>query len=217
MRHGEILAIPATEDVRRQHLLVAAERWIFRDFVGPDVDQLDDPVRIAAARRGEEPGDRLPRDAQRGRERFGLVDEHVGARGGVALVVHQPFAPGGIRGVVRERRALAIGHRFRGVGDVFTEGLRRGLRPVEAEPAARQQVQFARPCAAALGAGSRPAIVALPGIGAGLIGQHARGVGPWAALQVMVEERLHHVAAEPPGGVAVEADGAEAAALARQP
>ena len=77
---------------------------------------------------------------------------------------------------------------------------------------------FGQPAAAAL----RPAIVALPAVGAGLVGEHRRRrlgcarfrVAFQSFLQIPVEERLQDVAAEGERGVAVEAERPERATVA---
>ena len=183
-------------------------------FVGPHVDDLHDPVGIGAAGRCEQVRDRLAGEAQRLLERLGLIHEHVGARGSVTLVVDQPLAPAGILGAGRQRRPLAIRHRLRRIGDVFVVALAAGRGRIEAEPAAGQQEQRARFLRAAVAADLRPGIVLAPLVGARLVDQHARRRRARCILQIVIEERLHHRAAEPASGVAFELDRADAAAFA---
>ena len=127
-----------------------------------------------AAGRCEQVRDRLAGDAQRLLQRLGLIHQHVGARGGVTLIVDQPLAPAGILGAGRQRRALAIRHRLGRIGDVLVVALAAGGGRFEAEPAAGQQEQRARFLRAAFAAGARPVIVLAPLVGAGLVDEHAR-------------------------------------------
>src|SRR5262245_27545910 len=48
---GEALAVPAAENVGGDHELIAPHHRVAADLVRIDVDQLDDPIRVGAARR----------------------------------------------------------------------------------------------------------------------------------------------------------------------
>lgn len=61
----EVLAISAAEDIRGDHELVTTHRGLAGDFVGIDVNQLDDPIGVGTAGRGDEIGDGLAADLYR--------------------------------------------------------------------------------------------------------------------------------------------------------
>src|ERR1051326_1167206 len=88
-----VLAITTAQNVRRQHLLIAAQFGMLRHFVRPDVDYLYHPVRIAAAGGGEQPREWLAGNAQGRFERLALIDQNIGPASGIALIIDQPFAP----------------------------------------------------------------------------------------------------------------------------
>jgi len=62
LRRLKALAIAAPENVGGNHQLVAAHGRLARHFVGIDIDQFDDPVRVRAGGGSEEIGDRLSAD-----------------------------------------------------------------------------------------------------------------------------------------------------------
>ena len=97
LRICRVLPVAAAQDVRRKHLLVAAELRVVGNFFGPDVYELHHPIGVASAGGCKQPGDRLTGDAQRFFERFGLIDQNVRTGSGVALVIHKPFTPGRVR------------------------------------------------------------------------------------------------------------------------
>ena len=64
----EAFAIAAAEYVHRDTELVAAQLGRTSDFVGVDIDELDDPVGVAAGSAGYEVGDGLASDGDRSGE-----------------------------------------------------------------------------------------------------------------------------------------------------
>ena len=89
-----------------------------------------------------------------------------------------------------------VGHRLRRIRDVLVV-LRLALPAaarIRAGPLAADTADASS--RAARGARSRPTVISLPVVGAGLVNQHARRVRLRPVLQVVVEERLHDVAAE---------------------
>src|SRR5262249_9649600 len=57
--------------------------------------------------------------------------------------------------------------------------------------------QRPRLCGASRRTGARPAVIPMPPVGARLISQHMRRIGPWTVLQIVVEEWLHDRPAKP--------------------
>ncbi len=57
----------------------------------------------------------------------------------------------------------------------------------------------------------------MPDVRAGLIDQDPGGVGIGRVLEVVIEERLHHVAAKPGTGIAFESNQSETASIASTP
>src|SRR5262249_52276933 len=92
------------------------------DFVGVDVDELDDPVGVGSAGGGDEVGDWLTADLDRRGEDLGGEDQDVGAARGFALVVGEPVWPGhAVVGADGLGGAGAEGYWFGRVGDVGVE------------------------------------------------------------------------------------------------
>ena len=89
------------------------------------VNELDDPVGVAAGRGSEELGGDLTGERDVFLEFFGLPGEHVRAIVHEALVLHQPGEPtaGMVFGIGHVNGAAAIRHGMRGVADVAVESL----------------------------------------------------------------------------------------------
>ena len=90
LRVCRILAITAPQNVRREHLLVATELGMIRNFVGPDVYQFYDPVRITSG------GGR--RQRANGRRRLAALFQTVR--------FHKPARPDGKRRGADHPRAI---------------------------------------------------------------------------------------------------------------
>ncbi len=71
--------VASSEDVSRDHQLVAAECRLMWDLGGIYIDELYDPVRICARRRGMQMNLRLAGNSHRGGENGSCVDEHIGS------------------------------------------------------------------------------------------------------------------------------------------
>ena len=69
---GEALAIAAAEDVHGDRQLVAAQLGLVGHLVGIDVDQLDHPVGVGAAGRGDQVGNGLAGDVHRRGQHVGV-------------------------------------------------------------------------------------------------------------------------------------------------
>ena len=80
-------AVATAENIGRDHELEAAHGSIHGDFVGVDVNELDDPIGIGAGCRGDQIGDRLAADFYGVGEHRGDEGEDVWAPGGLALIV----------------------------------------------------------------------------------------------------------------------------------
>ena len=211
----EVLAISAAEDVGGDHQLVAAHGGLAGDFVGIDVNQLDDPIGVAAAGRGDEVGDGLAADLHGFGQHLRGEGHDVGAAGGFALVVDQPLGPRESVAVAhRLMGAGAIRDRLRRVGDVFLECSVAGFRGGEVELEAGVEVQRGQANLVIAGVAGGPGRQLTPGVGAGLEGGdggHVRLAGP--VLQVLGQERPQDFAAKVERGVAAEFQGAQAAAV----
>ena len=163
----EALAEPDAVDLVGDHELVAGERFI--RLFGIDIDQLDDPVAVGAAGRGEELRDDRADDVEILRQGLGLVAEHVGAEVDEPLILDQPLGPLAIR-IERRDRPGVVGHGLGRVGDVLIEArlvVAGGRRCLE-----RQSSSFVQEKPAARGPSGRPVVVRLPRVGPGPEADH---------------------------------------------
>ena len=198
----ETLAVAAAEDRHRHGQLIAPHLRRRRHLVGIDVDQLHHPVAVTAAGGGLQVDLRRAGDAQRRGQRFADVSQHVGAAVDEALVVHQPGRPH--VAVAEHHGARHERHRLRGIGHVFVVLRLAVRRRFERQPAAGEQVQRLRLRCATLRTTLRPGLEPVPMVFAGVVDEDRRRVGLRCARdQVLVEERLQHVAAELQRGIAV--------------
>ena len=162
LRRREILAIAPAEDVGGNHLLVAAQLRVSGNSAGHTsmiftTQSASLPVVDAKSR-----AQRFACDAHRLRQRLGLIDENVRPRGGLALVIHQPLAPGGFGRARVQRRAIPVRHGLGGIGDVLVEGLLASAGRSKPSCPFDEQVKILRLRAATARAGARPVVVALP-------------------------------------------------------
>ena len=184
------------EDLAGDHVLVAAERGV-GVIVGVDVDQLHDPVGVAAAGRGEEVCDDVAGDRELLLEGLGLPGQHVGTAVDEALILGLPQVPA----IVVDRPVLER-HRVVGVGDVLVVGVAIGRgRRVEGDGAVSAKVDVARDHA--LGG---PAIVLLPLVGAGLEGDRLGRGQLTLVLQPVGEPGGVDLLAEVAGSCAAQVD-----------
>src|SRR5437667_11093976 len=89
----QALAITAAENIGGYHQLIAAHFLVPGDFIGINVNELDHPIRIGAASRGNEIRNRWAADLYWFGQNIGSEGEDVSAAGGLPLVVHQPLWP----------------------------------------------------------------------------------------------------------------------------
>ncbi len=175
-----------------------------------DIDQLDDPVGIGPTRGDEQLGRDRPGNRHILFQHGALVHQHVGPRGGKALVRHHVFARHA------QRRVADVRHRARRVGHVFIETGARGRgrgRLLPAQRAIGAEVQRAR-----LRRFRRPGVVLAPDIRPRLEHGHRRQRGARLdALQVLLEERKLDLAPEPFACLCVELDVAKPGAVAARP
>ncbi len=142
-------------------------------------------------------------DAQRRLQRLADEGQHIRAAIDETLIVDQPGGPHAA--VTEHNRARHERHRLGGVGHIFGVLALPGFRRIERHRAASFQVQRLALRRAALRTTQGPVLQAIPVVGAGVVDQHRRRVGLGRAVhQVLVEERLQHVAAELQRGIAVE-------------
>ncbi len=87
--------------------------------------------------------DRLAGDAQRLFQRLGLIDQNVGARRGMPLIVDQPLLPGGVSRILIKRRALTIGDRLGRIRHILVVASARIAGLVEPKTTVRQQIEIA--------------------------------------------------------------------------
>ncbi len=208
----EALAIASAEDRQRDRQLVAAHLGRRGDLLGIHVDQLDHPVAVAATGGCLQVHPRRAGDAQRFGQRFGDEGQHVRPAIDETLVLDQPRRPH--VAIAETHRARRERHRLGGIGNVFLESALAGRRRLERELAARAQVQRPGGGATPLGAAARPVRQAVPAVLAGVVDQHRRRIRLRRAFdQVLIEERLEHVAAELQRGIAVELQRAQVACL----
>ena len=210
----EALAVAAAQDVRGHRELIAAHPGLARHLVGMDVDHLDHPVGVAAARGGHEVRDRLAADLDGRGQHLGHEGQHVRPARGLALVVHEPQGPGQALVLVADGLdgPRAEGHRLGGVRHVLVEGRIASGGRGESRLEPRAQVQRGGLDRASAGAAGRPRRQAPPGVGARLERADGRDVAARrAVLEVPGQERGQDLAAEEEGGVAIEAQRAERA------
>ena len=93
LRVCRVQPVTATEDVGREHLLIAAEFRVVGNFIGPDVDDLYHPIGVASGGGCKQAGNWLAGNPERLFERFGLIDQNVRTGSGMALVINEPFTP----------------------------------------------------------------------------------------------------------------------------
>ena len=181
------------------------------------VNELDHPVAVGAGGGHKQPWLQRAHHRQVIFQRLGLVDQHVGPRGGKTLVAHHKFRRHIQRGIRHKRHGSCrvaqvlvegrSGHRLGCIKTQFATGLkvqRAGLRLLR-----------------------RPGRVAAPDVGAGLkhVGLGQFGIWPDTgfgagfggrvvfAAQVLLEEREQHVLAVVLGRGCAEADVADARAV----
>ena len=187
----EALAIAAAENVGRYHQLITSQGRLGGYLVGVDVDQLDHPIRVRAARRGYQVGNRLPANLHWPAQRIGDECHHVGATGRLSLVVDEPLGPG---------QAVTVAHRLNGpgakgdrlgrIGNVLLEFRIARLWRGEAQRQAGGEIERRRLDRATVRAASRPGGQALPRVGAGFECRYWREISLWrAVLEVLVEKR----------------------------
>ena len=193
----QTLAIASAEDVRGDHQLISTQARLAGDFVGVDIDQLDHPVGVRAAGRGNQVGDRLSADLHRRGQRIRDEDRDVRTSRLLPLVVDQPFRPGHAGRVAHGLDGpRAVGHGFGRVGDVFVEGRVAGLRCGEAELLAGREIERLGLNRAAARAPRRPGWQASPVVGSGV--ERSDGGNCFLGrfiLEIAVEERAEGSAA----------------------
>jgi hypothetical protein len=209
VRHGRpacrSLAVAAAEDVHRDRQLVAAHLRLGRDFVRIHVDQLDHPVAVGAAGRGEQVDHRLAGHLQRRRQRRAGVGQHVrcGRSSERWSVTSQGHT---VPSLMRTGRGTN-GTGLAGSDTYSSKAAPAGAGFVERQRAAGGEARLQVRAAGSQASGHWRAA---PAVRAGLVDQHRRRVElRRAVLQVLVEEGQHDVAAELLGGVAGELQRAQ--------
>ena len=197
---------PAAKDLVGDHQLVSAHRRLGRVILGIDVDELDHPVAVRAAGRGEQAGGDPPGDRDVLGERLRLPAQDVRPQVGEALIADEPRPPARAPRVIgRLDRPRPVGHGPGRVGNVAVEGAGRlGRGRLEGQPPVLPEIQ-----AAVLGEfPGRPFVVNLPGVGPGLEGDRLGDLPAALVLQKMGEERGLDPLPKILGGIGAELDRA---------
>ena len=210
-----IFAIAPAQNVGRQHLLIATQRRVIRHFRRPDIDELHNPVG-SRSRSSKPPGVRTAVRPPAAAPATARSHKPTRRDGTPRSVGHRRATDPRLNQATSRPVSVAAryGTAFAGSDTYSSYFDLRCRRRLKSQLAVRQQIQRTRGCLTAGFAGARPTVVAMPGVGTGLINQHTRRVRLRAVLQVVVEEGLHDGSAEPARGIAVEENRADAAPFA---
>src|SRR5262245_8675043 len=208
--HLKTLAIAPPKDVGGDHQLIAAHLLITRDFVGVEIDDLHDPIRVGAAGRGDDVDDWLAADLHWRGQHVRLEREYIGTTRLFPLIINQPEPPS-----TAVNRPGAKWHGLGRIGRVFFKCAVTGLRRGELRSQSSIQVKRSGLDRATAGTSCRPRWKPLPLVRAGLKRRHwsnvhLRGV----VLEEMIEERLQNLASKIETGVAPELYRSQRAAVA---
>ena len=201
----------AAERFAAHQLLVATHphagrvRFRIRKIVGVDVDQLHDPVRVGAGGAHMQFDFDRPRDVHILLQHIPLVDEHIGAAPGEALVGGHIFI------VHADDSFLHIRHGLGRVGYELVESLRLALGQRERLIGREMQLHL-------LGFLRGPSVEAPPAVRAGL--EHQRGLRQrrdFCLFQMALEERVLDILAVVLARLGVELHRPERIAVAARP
>ena len=201
---------PAHHVAAQEHLVTAhlgPGVFIVRGIAGEYVDQLDDPVAVAAGGGNEKLDFHRPGDGDIVVEHRAFIHQHIRAARRKALVFHHEgagHAGGDLRGE---------GHRQGGIADIFitaedVAGIRRVVCQLPFLPEVeRRLMDILR----------RPDLKAMPAVSAGLENIRFRQIMRPLLLQVMIEERQFDILDVKLAGRAAELNIAQRAAVGAHP
>ena len=207
-RLGNLKALPVSspKDVHRYRQFISAHLRLAGHFVGKDVDQLYDPVAIGAARGSDEVCDGRTADAQRRRQWRSDITQHIRAIHHGPLIGDKPALPH--RAVRESHGAGHIRDGLRRIGDILVKGRTR-LRVAFNGGRERKSGtggQIKRPGLDGTAALTRqgPGFQTVPVVLTRVVNEHRRCVRlRRSILQILIEERLQHVAPKLVCGVAL--------------
>ncbi len=177
LRRLVAVAEAGAEELAANQLLVLSQMhvlrvgFVVREIGGVDIDEFDDEIRIGAGSGDEEFGLERTGDGDVFGERRGLVDEHVGAAAGLALIVGHVLARHAGIDCGGERHGLG------GIAYVLVE-LASGGGRAETELAVGTEIERG-----GSGLAGRPGIVALPLVGSGFKDEALGSCGSGAPLR----------------------------------